>query len=196
MDASSIAKIVEADEFRTLTILDLMRSDLKRGMSPPLAASDFFPLLRQRLAGSDVDGAAGGSGSESARSGSRTKCSGLGYSYTRPSEEVMLAVIQLLVEYLHFAGTTDVCVPSPSPHNSIVLGVLSIVPAIVPYLIRDRVRRACGVMTAAALKKGGRSAGAYLTDLLISHGLEAEDVSCRISCHVLSRSLSKHTPLR
>jgi hypothetical protein len=101
MDTEQIARLEDVDDIRALTILDTIRGDLKRGAAPAVEPAILFGSLRARLAPS-----------------------------RRPSEEVVLASIQLLVEYCHAGDKTTVA--------AAVNGAL---PALVPHLGRDRVRR-------------------------------------------------------
>jgi hypothetical protein len=120
-----LTKLGEADEFRTLTLLDVLRGDVKRGgIAYPYHA--LYDALKQKLGGTSS-------------------------KLRKPSEEVVLAVIQLLVECMH-AGHASVAETTN--------GAINTFTDILPYVSKDRVRRACGVLLSAAIKRGGPKAGA------------------------------------
>jgi hypothetical protein len=140
MDADAITRLSEVDDYRALTLLDVVRSELKAATSAGRPAASviepatLFAALRSRLV-----------------------------KPPRPSEEVVLAVIQLLVEYVHVG------------ERSALAGVPTVVGELLPMVGRDRIRRAAGVLLAALVKRAPATA-ADVTATTISAGIGHEDV--------------------
>jgi hypothetical protein len=175
MDTDAILRLTEADEFRTITIVDVLRSELKRGVSPPIPLKMLFSLLKQRLTGQNSSYSLPSAGSFRGRPSVSTG---------KVSEEVVTATMQLLVELLHAAdsGTLNQKSDFPVPTDEeLALGIMTVVPAIMPYISRDRVRRALNVLLVTLLKKGLSAAGDAVTDMLLQDGFASEDV--RYSIH-------------
>lgn len=125
-----------ADDYQQLTILDLLRRDLKaKGDLDKDDSALLANALYQRLV-TDVP--------------------------AKPSEELVLAIVQLLVELVH-AG---VAVPQM---DGLVNGVLR-------SLHKDRVRRAAAVLITALLKKAPEESG-NITDAIVTIGVGNLDVS-------------------
>ena len=126
-----MARLGEADEFRTLTILDLLRADVKRGgIAYPYHL--LYDSLKQKLGGTSA-------------------------ILRRPSEEVVLAVVQLLVECMHSGHATV---------TETTQGAIQTFAEILPFVAKDRVRRACGVLLSATLKRGGVRAGVEIAKII------------------------------
>jgi putative intracellular protease/amidase len=145
MEGDALARIVDADDFRALTILDIVRSELKRAaaqggtVASVVDAPALFAALRTRLG----------------RGGGR-----------RPAEEVVLAVVQLLVEFVHVGDKRTIA------------AIPALLPELVAQVGRDRVRRACGVLLAALLKRLPATAS-EVTAAVLGSGFASEDVSVR-----------------
>ena len=203
MDEDTIARLVEADEFRTLTILDVVRGELRRGGTVAVPAVRLLGLLRQRLAGTTTAPVTtGGVVRTSSRQkwgiGSGGGGGGMGAAAaaaaTKAGEEVVLAAIQLLVEYLHWATAGDTPTPASTPDDNLVLAVLANLPPVLALVARDRVRRAASVLAAAALKRGGPVAGAAVSGYLISCGMESEDEAVRRGALAMAADLCRAGP--
>lgn len=140
-----IAQLAEADEFRTLTVIDLLRQDVKKSGASSVPLPYLFDALKMKLSGTSA-------------------------KLRKPTEEVVLAVIQLLVECIHAAGMSAASAAAgagaASTAESAARGAVSVFQEIMPFMPRDRVRRACGVLLSGALKRGGPKAGAEVARII------------------------------
>lgn len=165
-----IAQLAEADEFRTLTVIDLLRQDIKRSGASSVPLPYLFDALKMKLGGASA-------------------------KLRKPTEEVVLAIIQLLVECIHAAGLPtssatqasgggSSAVGSASGAEAAARGAIAVFGEIMPFMSRDRVRRACGVLLSGALKRGGPRAGAEAARIIggPSGTGNKDDVSCVCVC--------------
>lgn len=180
-----IAQLAEADEFRTLTVIDLVRQDVKKSVASSVPLPYLFDALKMKLSGTSA-------------------------KLRKPTEEVVLAVIQLLVECIHAAGmsagSTSAGAGAASTAESAARGAVSVFQEIMPFMPRDRVRRACGVLLSGAVKRGGPKAGAEVAriiagpagignkdDVSTGHVGPVARRSCRCERQALLRSCRRHT---
>lgn len=143
MSFELLAQLPDADDFRALTVIDLIRGEQKRSDVARAPVAALFDALKARLAG--------------------------GTKARKPSEEVVLAVVQLAVEAIH------------STERGVEAGreALNVIRELAPHLSRDRVRRAASVLINGALKRAPPGGPAVLDVVrgLIIPASESGDVS-------------------
>jgi hypothetical protein len=173
-----LGQLADADDYRALTVLDMVRSEvsgnvvvcgcpakfqllglhpfvnhvtqLKRADVVRIPTMGLFDALRGRLAGG-------------------SKC-------RKPSEEVVLAIVQLSVELVH---STDRGAEAARE----CLGALQ---ELTPHLSRDRVRRAAAVLINGVLKRAppGGAFALEITQRLLAPGCTSADVRTHIPLHI------------